>query len=70
MFFYSHLHRPLFRVMAKIEITAAQLQLLAAACLLVSWKVRELAPVSALKIVKYTSCSVKVEELLVGGYII
>jgi len=47
-----------------ILIKGPQLQLLAAACLLVSWKVRECRPISALKIVKYTNFSVQLKTLL------
>ena len=49
-----------------ILIKGPQLQLLAAACLLVSWKVRECRPISALKIVKYTNFSVQLKTLLVS----
>jgi len=50
--------------LARIIIKGAQLQLLAASCLLVSWKVRECRPISAVKIVKYTNYSVQLETLL------
>ena len=36
-------------------------------CLLVSWKVRECRPISAVKIVKYTNYSVQLETLLVSS---
>ena len=42
-------------------------RILAAACLLVSWKVRECRPISAVKIVKYTNYSVQLETLLVSS---
>ena len=53
--------------LTKITIKGAQLQLLAASCLLVSWKVRECRPISAVKIVKYTNYSVQLETLLVSS---
>ena len=53
--------------LARITIKRAQLQLLAASCLLVSWKVRECRPISAVKIVKYTNFSVQLETLLVSS---
>ena len=53
--------------LARIPVKGAQLQLLAAACLLVSWKVRECRPISAVKIVKYTNYSVQLETLLVSS---
>ena len=53
--------------LARIPLKGAQLQLLAASCLLVSWKVRECRPISALKIVKYTNYSVQLETLLVSS---
>jgi len=52
------------RVLSKISIKGSQLQLLASACLLVSWKIREHSAISAAKIVKYTNYNVKLEELL------
>ena len=52
--------------LARIPLKGAQLQLLAASCLLVSWKVRECRPISAVKIVKYTNYSVQLETLLVS----
>ena len=56
-------------VLTKIDIKASQLQLLASACLLVSWKIRNQSPISAVKIVKYTSFNVKLEELLVSSFL-
>ena len=53
--------------LARIPVKGAQLQLLAASCLLVSWKVRECRPISAVKIVKYTNYSVQLETLLVSS---
>ena len=55
--------------LARITIKGAQLQLLAASCLLVSWKVRECRPISAVKIVKYTNYSIKLETLLVSSVV-
>lgn len=44
-----------------------QLQLLASACLLVSWKVREHSKITAQKIVKYTNYNVQKDELLISS---
>merc|ERR1711881_34603 len=52
------------RFLSKVQIKKSQLQLLASACLLVSWKVREHRKITALKIVKYTNYNVQQEELL------
>jgi len=52
------------RVLSRIKIKTSQLQCLASACLLVSWKIRSQSTISAVKIVKYTSFNVKLEELL------
>ena len=60
----------MFRVLSKISIKGSQLQLLASACLLVSWKIREHSAISAAKIVKYTNYNVKLEELLVSFSVI
>ena len=62
----SSLSSSMFRVLSKISIKGSQLQLLASACLLVSWKIREHSAISAAKIVKYTNYNVKLEELLVS----
>ena len=43
----------------------SQLQLLAAACLLVSWKVREHSPISAQKLIEFTDFNVQLDDLLV-----
>ena len=56
-------------VLTKIDIKASQLQLLASACLLVAWKIRNTTPISAVKIVKYTSFNVKLTELLVSSFV-
>jgi len=52
------------RFLSKVEIKKTQLQLLASACLLVSWKVREHSKITAQKIVKYTNYNVHQDELL------
>jgi len=52
------------RFLSKVVIKKTQLQLLASACLLVSWKVREHSKITAQKIVKYTSFNVHQDELL------
>jgi len=52
------------RFLSKVEIKKTQLQLLASACLLVSWKVREHSKITAQKIVKYTNYNIQQEELL------
>ena len=52
-------------VLSRISVSPSHLQLLASACLLVSWKVRQHKPISAARIVKYSECRVKQEELLV-----
>merc|ERR1712168_1243694 len=52
------------RFLSKVQIKKSQLQLLASACLLVLWKVREHRKITALKIVKYTNYNVQQEELL------
>jgi len=51
-------------VLSRISVSPSHLQLLASACLLVSWKVRQHKPISAARIVKYSECQVKLEELL------
>ena len=57
------------RVLSRIKIKTSQLQCLASACLLVSWKIRSQSTISAVKIVKYTSFNVKLEELLVSSLV-
>lgn len=52
------------RFLSVVEIKRTQLQLLASACLLVAWKVREHKRITAQKIVKYTNFNVQHEELL------
>lgn len=52
------------RFLDVVEIKKSQLQLLACACLLVAWKVREHTKISAQKIIKYTNFNVTIEELL------
>jgi len=52
------------RFLSRVEIKKSQLQLLASACLLVSWKVREHSKITAQKIVKYTNYNIQQEELL------
>jgi len=51
-------------VLSRVEVSPSHLQLLASACLLVSWKVRQHKPISASRIVKHSQCQVKLEELL------
>ena len=53
------------RILSIVDIKASQLQLAASACLLVSWKIQDHAPISAVRIVKFTNYGVKIEELLV-----
>jgi len=53
------------RILSIVDIKASQLQLAASACLLVSWKIQDHSPISAVRIVKYTNYGVKIEELLV-----
>ena len=52
-------------VLSRVEVSNSQLELLASACLLVSWKVREHKPISASRIVKYSQSAVTLDELLV-----
>jgi len=52
------------RILSIVDIKASQLQLAASACLLVSWKIQDHAPISAVRIVKFTNYGVKIEELL------
>jgi len=52
------------RFLELVEIKKNQLQLLACACLLVAWKVREHTKISSQKIIKYTNFNVTLEELL------
>ena len=53
------------RVLARVEVSASHLPLLASSCLLVSWKIRQDKPISASRIVKYSEAAFMLEELLV-----
>lgn len=52
------------RFLSKVEVQTGQLQLLASACLLIAWKVREHSRITVQRIVKYTNFNITDEELL------
>ena len=53
------------RVLSRVEVSPPQLPLLASACLLVSWKIRQHKPIPASSIVKHSQAAFLQEELLV-----
>lgn len=52
------------RFLSQVELQTGQLQLLACACLLIAWKVREHSKITVDRIVKYTNFNINQEELL------
>lgn len=56
------------RVLSSIQIKRTQLQLVAAACMFISSKVKEACPLEPEKLVIYTDFSITLSDLLVSIY--
>ena len=54
------------RFLSVCPIGRGQLQLLGAVCLLVAFKVREVEPLQAAKLVEYSDCNLNVLDIMVS----